>query len=179
MAAKFRTRTLPTIAGLALLGTAFGVHLGQGAIAEIDPFWFTQPDRSTFYADMTPNKPDWDTAPRPLQGTQTVPIVECTGCLNWRRADAAVWTGAYPGDESAYLGEQVYRPAAVTRAAYEPAYEAEPAAPDLERERVVRYTRYAVTEAEAAAAEAEADGAAEAPGPVYTSYGEASGDTLN
>lgn len=170
MAAKFRTRTLPTLAGLALLGTAFGVHLGQGAIAEIDPFWFTKPDSGTFYADMAANRPDWS-APQPLQATEEVPIVECIGCLT-KRDDATLWAGAYPGDEPVYAGEEVYRPAAAARAeAQEPAYVVHAAQPDPERERVVRYTRYAITEAEAAA-EAAGEDYADAPGPVYTSYEE-------
>jgi hypothetical protein len=170
MAAKFRTRTLPTLAGLALLGTAFGVHLGQGAVSEIDPFWFTKPDSGTFYADMTPNRPDWS-APQPLRASQDVPIVECVGCLT-KRDDATLWAGAYPGEETVSAGEEVYRPAAAPRAgASDAAYVVQAAAPDPERERVVRYTRYAVTEAEAAA-EAQAEDYADAPGPVYTSYDE-------
>lgn len=52
-------RTMPVMAGLAILGTALGVHLGKSAIAEIDPVHFSDPE-PRFHADLVPHaRGDW------------------------------------------------------------------------------------------------------------------------
>ena len=49
----------PVMAGLAILGTALGVQLGQSAIAEIDPVHFSDPE-PRFHADLVPHaRGDW------------------------------------------------------------------------------------------------------------------------
>lgn len=49
-----RKTTLPVMAGLAILGTAAGVQLGQSAIAEINPAHFSEAE-PRFHADLVPH----------------------------------------------------------------------------------------------------------------------------
>jgi hypothetical protein len=52
-------RTLPTVAGLALVGTATGIWLGGEAVGEINPFFFSERETS-FVSDRMPYRsPDW------------------------------------------------------------------------------------------------------------------------
>jgi hypothetical protein len=45
--------TVPTIGVLALAGAGLGLYLGNSAISEINPLYFTDPP-SRFHADLTP-----------------------------------------------------------------------------------------------------------------------------
>ena len=46
---------LPTLAALALTGTAGGIYLGRAAVAEIDPMYFSQAE-TRFHADLVPHR---------------------------------------------------------------------------------------------------------------------------
>ena len=50
---------LPAIAGLSIVGAAFGVWLGKSAVSEINPIYFSEPE-ARFHADLSPHRsPDW------------------------------------------------------------------------------------------------------------------------
>jgi hypothetical protein len=154
---KASTKTIPILGGLALLATAAGVTLGHSAVSEINPVYFSAaPTR--FHGDQAPQRPDW-TAPQPALSAVSADGLGsgCFGC-------------------SARGGEHYAAPAVVTytdswradaeraSAPVEAAVIEQVAAPDPERERVVRYASYPITQAEAepAAAEPEVFAAAEA-----------------
>ena len=59
-----RPMMLGTIAMLSIAGSALGVYLGKGAIAEIDPVYFSSPPPSRFFADLTPAGYNPDTPDR-------------------------------------------------------------------------------------------------------------------
>ena len=147
------TKSVPMLAGLALVGTAAGVSLGHSAISEINPLYYVEAP-SRFHADGVPQRPDW-TAPQPaLAAAETVTAGSlgdgCFGCggdrVEYYSAPAVVtYTDSWRAD-----AERAAAPAA-------PAYVEE--APDPERERVVRYASYPITQdppaAEAVAVEAQ------------------------
>jgi hypothetical protein len=49
--------TVSTLAALTLVGAGVGVHLGQTAIADINPLYFSMPGGTKSYTALTPNKP--------------------------------------------------------------------------------------------------------------------------
>ena len=153
-------RTLPLLSGLALVGAAAGVLLGNSALGEINPNLFARaPDR--FHAELAPQRQDWS-AP---QAASMTPLTAadglgsgCFGCGGSRSeyyaAPAIVtYTDSWTAD-----AERAAAPA-------EEAYVQE-AASDPERERVIRYSRYQVdasetpAEPQPAAAEPAAEDAA-------------------
>jgi hypothetical protein len=147
---KASSRAIPILGSLALIGTAAGVSLGHSAVSEINPVYYTSAtDR--FHGDQTPQRPDW-TAPQPALSAVTAEGLG-SGCLGC----------------SSRNGEQYAAPAVVT---YTDAWRAdaerasapmeavvieEAAAPDPERERVVRYASYPITHAEAEPAPVETE----------------------
>lgn len=75
-----RAMTLPTVAVLAVLGVATGLHLGHSAIAEINPVHFSPHKPSSFYADMTPGG-RIDSQPQPLAEMNAHALGSgCIGC---------------------------------------------------------------------------------------------------
>lgn len=79
-----RSMTLPTVGALALIGAATGLHLGQAAIAEINPIHFSPSKPSSFYADLTPGGLN-DSPPQPqLSGaSELAGGAECIGCTTY------------------------------------------------------------------------------------------------
>ncbi|HEY7808771.1 MAG TPA: hypothetical protein VIA98_00145 [Allosphingosinicella sp.] len=153
---KGMMRAVPLLGGLALIGTAAGVSLGQSAVSEINPLYFGEAP-ARFHSDLAANRPNWDAEPATL--TVAAPPAEGlgTGCF-----------GCAPGRPGYYAA-----PAVVTytqswtadaEAAAAP-LEAPPVqeiAPDPERERVIRYASYPVYEQAPAEAQTVADKPAEA-----------------
>jgi hypothetical protein len=147
---KASSKTIPILGGLALLATAAGVSLGHSAVADINPVYFSSaPDR--FHGDRAPQRPDW-TAPQPA--LSSVPAEGlgsgCFGCSargseHYAAPAVVTYTDGWRAD-----AERASAP--VEAVAIE-----QVAAPDPERERVVRYASYPITEAEAAPAPVEAE----------------------
>jgi hypothetical protein len=151
---KGSTRAIPVLGGLALIGTAAGVSLGHSAVSEINPVYFTSaPDR--FHAELAPQRPDLAPPPAALSAVSGEGLGSgCFGCSTrggeYYAAPAVVtYTDGWQADAQ--------RAAAPIEAPF-----VEETAPDPERERVVRYASYPLTEPEAAPVAAEpADYAAE------------------
>jgi hypothetical protein len=148
---KHLTRTLPLLSVLALAGTAAGVSLGHSAVSEINPLYFgSGPDR--FHADLAPQRPNWD-APQPASypvASQSDGLGDgCFGCgpLSGGRIDAYAAPAVVTYTDS-WVAE-AERAAAPAPA--EAVFAAE-AAPDPERERVIRYASYRVSADEVDAA---------------------------
>jgi hypothetical protein len=154
---KPSAKTIPILGGLALVGTAAGVSLGHSAASEINPVYFSaEPDR--FHGDLTPQRPDWAT-PQPALSAVSAEGLG-TGCLGCSARPAEYYAAPAVVTYTAGWQADAQRASAPIEAAI-----VEEAAPDPERERVVRYASYPVTEAEAASApaEPEAYAAAEVP----------------
>ena len=144
------TRSVPMLAGLALVGTAVGVSLGHSAISEINPVYYAEaPTR--FHGDQVPQRPDW-TAAQPAFAADASTVAGLgTGCF-----------GCGGGGAEHYAAPAVVTytdswTADAQRAAAPIAAEPVEAAPDPERERVARYASYPITEAEVALEPAEAE----------------------
>jgi hypothetical protein len=151
---KRLTRSLPFLGALAVFGTAAGVSLGHSAVSEINPLYFTEtPDR--FHADQTAQRPNWD-APQPLSAPAPVSADGlgdgCFACGGGGRVEyyAAPAVVTYSDSWSA----EAERAAAPEDGAF-----VQQAAPDPERERVIRYASYRITadEPETAPEPAEAE----------------------
>jgi hypothetical protein len=157
-------RTLPVLGGLAILGAAAGVTLGQNAVAEINPLYFgSAPDR--FHADQVPQRPNW-TAPQPVQYSAATAADGlgngCFGCGGERVEYYAAPAITTYTDSWAADAERASAPV-------EPAY-VEQAVPDPERDRVVRYAIYQSTASQPAAEAQPAQ--AEAAPPADAAAGE-------
>jgi hypothetical protein len=76
--------TLPTLAGLVMIGGAAGAFLGKSAVAEINPAYFGQPEQ-TFHAQLAPYRsPDWaQVGTAEMAAEAEAPIVSCVGCRTW------------------------------------------------------------------------------------------------
>jgi hypothetical protein len=131
--------TLPILVGLAVVGTATGVHLGRSAIAEIDPAYFSEPE-VPFHADLVPYRsPDWaqvQAAEYERAGSLEGLGSGCVGCRDYPEE-------YYPRPDPAVDG---YADGQAASIAYEPAQTIlVEAAPDPGRERVERYAHYPVS----------------------------------
>lgn len=154
--------TLPVAATLAIGGTGLGVFLGQTAVAEIDPVYFSSPSSgSRFHADLSPNPGSRDWSNRPLPEVQQASFHDCVGCRTYPEEyrpttdpDFEAYVASYAMAEPEMIIDDVDREiAAMTRHA----------AIDAEFETVARYTDYPVD------AEAEREQAALAYAtPSYT-----------
>jgi hypothetical protein len=139
--------TLPIVAGLSILGTAFGVHLGRSAVAEINPAYFSEPE-TRFHADLVPYRaPDW--AQVQVTEYQDAALAQGlgTGCVGCREYPEEY----FPAHDSAVDGYEDGGAASIQYAATE-TYQGEPEAadPDPEWEQVVRYASYPVSAEEQA-----------------------------
>jgi hypothetical protein len=151
---KASSKAVSILSVLALLATAAGVSLGHSAVADINPVYFSSaPDR--FHGDRTPHRPDW-TAPQPaLSAASSEGLgTGCFGCSargseHYAAPAVVTYTDGWRAD-----AERASAPV-------EAAVIEQVAAPDPERERVVRYASYPITEAEAAPVETEVYAAAE------------------
>jgi hypothetical protein len=149
--------TLPILAGLSLVGTALGVHLGRSAIAEINPAYFSEREAG-FHADLSPYRsPDW--AQVQVTEYQQAALVQglgdgCVGCREYPeeyypRHDPAV-DGLEDGWAASARSEEPIETIA-----------AEPAS-NPEWERVERYASYPVS-----ADEQQAESDAELTEAIY------------
>lgn len=145
-----RSMTLPILAGLSILGAAGGVALGRSAIAEIDPAYFAgAPTR--FHADQVPNRPDWAQVQVAEFHGQAPEAGLGTGCFGCSASPVVYAAPAVTTYGDSWLAE--------AEAAAAPAEEVfAPAAPDPDRERLIRYASYPVTaDEQARLAEAPAE----------------------
>lgn len=138
--------TLPTIAGLALLGSAGGAWLGNSAISEINPVYYSERE-PRFHADLSPYRsPDW--AQVQVGEYQEASLIEGlgTGCINCRDYPEEYLPRHDPridGVEDGWAASAGFEPAEVQAALAE-------APADPEWERVGRYAAYRVSAEERA-----------------------------
>lgn len=145
--------TLPVAATLAIGGTGLGVFLGQSAVAEIDPVYFSSPPSgSRFHADLSPNPGTRDWSNQSLPDARQVSFYDCVGCRTYPEEyrpttdpEFEAYVASYAMAEPDVIIDDVDREiAAMTRRA----------AIEAEFETVARYTDYPV------AADAEREDAA-------------------
>lgn len=137
--------TLAILGGLSIGGAALGVYLGQSAVGEIDPAYFGTADASTFHADLVPYRAA-DASLTSLAAVQgEVPIRSCRGCRSYPEEYRPV---PDPAIERAGAASSAPPVDAGTEAAL--AGQLEEAAPDPEREAIVRYATYPVQAVEQA-----------------------------
>jgi len=78
--------TWPAIAGLAMVGSGVGVWLGESAVSEINPIYFSEPE-TRFHADLVPYRsPDWARvhAAELRQASQSEDYGRfCLGCIDY------------------------------------------------------------------------------------------------
>ncbi|MFN3388353.1 MAG: hypothetical protein ACK40O_05430 [Allosphingosinicella sp.] len=174
-------RKVPVMAGLAVLGTAVGVQLGQSAIAEINPAHFSSPE-PRFHADLVPN------AGRNWEQVQLAELRQAAasdgygdGCIRCPEFPVEYVPEPHPAFDGFEDGWSA------SAAVAEPVEAVFVEAADPERERLERYASFPVNErqarrarqaAEAAIAYQEAEPAAldhpdepePEPEPVYEVY---------
>ena len=136
------SKSLPVVAGLAVLATAFGVSLGRSAIAEINPAYFSDPE-PRFHADLVPQRQDWDRVQVAEYRAAAVSEGLGDGCIRCPEFPVEYVPEQHPVYAAWDAGAQ---PVAAT--ADYVVYEPEPE-PDPRMERVRVYSGYAITEAEA------------------------------
>ena len=133
--------TLPTIAGLALLGSVGGAWLGNSAISEINPVYYTERE-PRFHADLSPyQSPDW--AQVQVGEYQEASLIEglgtgCIGCRDYPEDYVPRPDPAVDGHEDGWAASTGFEPAEVQAALAE-------APADPEWERVGRYAAYRVS----------------------------------
>ncbi len=138
--------TLPVLAGLSLLGTAVGVHLGRSAIAEINPAYFSEPE-TRFHADLAPYRSaDWaQVQAAEYQQAQMVDGLG-DGCINCRDYPEEY----YPRREPAADGYADGWAASIPEEPVEIVFVEQE--PDPARQRIEHYASYPVSAEEAQAA---------------------------
>ena len=95
-----RSAILPSIASLALVGSALGIYLGKSAIAQIDPVYFSTPfSVAKFHADLTPSPPSFEAAPIMFQDASTIGGLG-TGCVGCQNRPAEFATYDWPAEAS-------------------------------------------------------------------------------
>jgi hypothetical protein len=146
--------TLPVVAGLALLGTGAGLWLGNSAISQINPVYYSEAE-DRFHADLVPYRsPDW--AQVQVTEYQDAGLIEglgsgCIGCRTWPEEYVPRSDPGMDGVEDGWAASTAYSPTEVQAALAE-------APDDPEWEQVGRYASYQVSADERA--EEEADRAA-------------------
>lgn len=133
-----RAKTVSIVGGLAVLGSASGLYLGQAAIGEISPAFFSEREASAFYADMSANRPS--AAPNSALASlgSDVSITSCTGCRAFPEDYRPLRDASIEAELTGWSAPETYAPELTAEEA--------PAAaePDLEREAIARYSTYAV-----------------------------------
>jgi hypothetical protein len=158
-----RSMTLPIVTGLSILGALSGVALGRSAISEIDPSYFSAAP-ARFHADRVPNPPDWTQVQLTQYRQEGLEAGLGTGCFGCRAPDAVYAAPAMATYGDSWVAEAEAEAEPADMVVYEEA-------PDPERERLVRYASYPLTEAEEEARSAEAE-------PAPDDYAGAGGDTV-
>ncbi|HYW17394.1 MAG TPA: hypothetical protein VE891_14740 [Allosphingosinicella sp.] len=152
--------TLPVMAGLSIFGAALGITLGKSAVAEINPAYFNEA-ADDFHADLVPYRsPDWAQVHQAEYRAAQQPVLVgelgagCVGCRTYPTEYVPQHDPAVDGyAEGGTL--RAPEPTYVEREGVETA-----AAPDPDRERILRYASYPVSAEERPVEVAEA---AEAP----------------
>ena len=143
---------LPAAAMLALIGAGVGVHLGNAAIAEINPAYYdVEQPRARFYADMTPNLGgrNWEEVHRAeLRATRAgLPTQStCVGCRTYPEEYYPVHEASLGKPQTGWA--EIDETPAVEM---EAEVEASAADPDPQVILVHRYTHFPVTSEEAEA----------------------------
>jgi hypothetical protein len=146
--------TLPVMAGLSILGAALGITLGKSAVAEINPAYFNEAE-DDFHADLVPYRGPDSAQVHPvgyLAAQQPVIVGELgSGCIGCRTYPVEYIPQHDPAVDRYVEGGTLTAP--------EPTYVdgvATAAAPDPDRERIVRYASYPVSSEEKPVEVAEA-----------------------
>jgi hypothetical protein len=147
--------TLPVLAGLSIVGAAFGVSLGRSAISEINPAYFDEPEDG-FHADLVPYRsPDWaQVQADEYQAAQQQMVAGdlgsgCVGCRDYPVTYVPQHDPAVDGYQDGYAASAP-QPAQIV------IVETPAAAPDPALERIRRYADYPVSRDEKPAQAAEA-----------------------
>lgn len=147
--------TLPIMAGLSILGAALGITLGKSAVAEINPAYFNAAE-DDFHADLVPYRsPDWAQVHQAEYRAAQQPVLIHdlgSGCVGCRTYPVAYLPRHDPAVDMAVEGELLRAPEPTNIAVVAEA----PAAPDPDRERIVRYASYPVSSEERPVEVAEA-----------------------
>ena len=151
------TTTLPILAGLSILGAAIGVNLGQSAIGEINPAYFSDADDS-FHSDLVPYRsPDWAQVQAAEYRAAQQPVLVgdlgsgCIGCRDYPVEYVPRHDPAVDGYQDGYAASAP-QPAQIVIVET-------PAASDPDRERIALYSSYPVSSEERPAEAAEAPSA--------------------
>jgi hypothetical protein len=108
------------IALLAVLGAATGVVLGRSSIAEIDPIYFSSPESTRFFADLTAQgySIELDDVQNPQEfWTSELDVVGRAACFGCRRGNdnrtavASAEAAAVAAERSAYALQDPVPPA--------------------------------------------------------------------
>ena len=142
--------TFPTLALLAVAGSATGVYLGRAAVAEINPAYFNEPE-PRFHSDLVANRPSWS-SPSVYRAGQLSPAEAeqalgkgCVGCRTYPEEYYPVHDSSVDKYQPGYA-EVVEAPIA-EHAVYQAEAQDEGRAADFAA--VERYSSYAVAEAPA------------------------------
>ncbi len=73
--------TIPIVGALTLVGVGAGIHLGNAAIGEINPMYFSEPE-TRFHADLSPYRPS--DSPRRIVLAKAGDPALGTGCVGCR-----------------------------------------------------------------------------------------------
>lgn len=140
---------LPSIAVLAIVGTAAGIHLGNGTVDSINPFYYSPVPQQSF-ARLSPSYRGPAGQPQAGISAEEARYVLGSGCVGCRtypeeyRPDSSWEQQQMP---EGYTAASIGAPRGY-RAAYEEGFETEAEAPDPALAAVQHYARYAVTEAD-------------------------------
>jgi hypothetical protein len=145
--------TIPMIGGLALMGAGLGLYLGNAAISEINPLYFSErPAR--FHSDLTPNGGLRLGGPAPLSARADIQDLgsSCIGCRDYPEEYYPIHDASVDGYDSGFA---VAEPK-VELAAYQPEPVEEVLRLRADIERVERYARGSDAEMPAGASTPEA-----------------------
>jgi hypothetical protein len=151
--------TLPAVSALAIAGAALGILLGNSAISEIDPAYFSKPE-ARFHGDLTPYRSP-ESAQTALRSEGVAPGALGDGCVGCR---------VYPEE---YFPEHDGSVDGYSASAWEPVEEAsaqyavyeagEAAEPDERLAAIERYSSYRVSQDEPERVRAPAAARVEVP----------------
>jgi hypothetical protein len=83
--------TLPIAAGVAIVGSAGGIWLGNSSISQINPAYYSDPE-TRFHADLAAQPPNWEQAQ--VAGTEGTADGLGTGCIKCRDYPEEVYPSA-------------------------------------------------------------------------------------
>jgi len=136
---------LPIIGALAVAGGALGLHLGNSAIAEIDPSYFQDPP-TRFHSDLSPYR-SAPSAPYAGAAEGPAPLVLGTGCVGCRTYPEEYYPQTDPAVEALYDSPDAAEPP-IELAAASTNEDQALAERQAMLDRLDRYARFAVTAGE-------------------------------